>query len=313
MDWRKPSELRRGVLRNVFARAYIDVGSVDDTIVLAGAGRSGTTWLAYLLAQRYGFRTVFEPFWHLHASVDGIEDFFHHRWIDADDPRYDREIRHVVSGRYRNGLTNHHYSPGPYRGRVVKEICANLFLQRIRAVVPAAPIIFIVRHPCAVVLSRLQRNWGTHAHLFSEQKEYLKRVPSGAPLYPGDDLEEHTITWCHENWLPLSGALTGIGALTVFYEDLVLSRETALDGIFSFIERARAWPTRSGSGSALESWLFPTAHRFEEGKGGPLGLVTSWQRRLDPGQVRRIYGIVERFGLSGVVEQIDGRLASAGA
>ncbi|NIP33259.1 hypothetical protein GWO25_05260, partial [Candidatus Saccharibacteria bacterium] len=45
--------------------------------------------------------------------------------------------------------------------RVIKAIRANLLLKWVHERFPEMPQIFIIRHPCAVVLSRMELGWDT--------------------------------------------------------------------------------------------------------------------------------------------------------
>jgi hypothetical protein len=192
-------KLNRRVRREIFSRFYLDLGKEDDFIFVSGSGRSGTTWFADALSQLFDYRLIFEPFWHLHIEVNGVKDFFHHRYISVKNNNYNNHLRYVISGKYKNVRTNMHNRYGPYRGRVIKDICANLFIEKILQIFPQAPIVFIIRHPCAVVLSRLKKRnwsapWGWHAYLFNDQRDLIEEFFGNKTVTPKDELEDHTIT-----------------------------------------------------------------------------------------------------------------------
>src|SRR5690606_27560775 len=98
--------------------------------------------------------------------------------------------------------------------RVIKEIRANLFLKWLHVNFPQVPLLLIVRHPCAVVLSRLQLRWATdgdiHACLGQEQlvtdflRPYLALI-EGAQT----DEEKHAIIWCIHYLVPLQQFAAG--------------------------------------------------------------------------------------------------------
>lgn len=236
------SRIDKRVRRELFSRIYIDKGKYEDAIFIAGSGRSGTTWLADTLAQIYNYRLIFEPFWHLHLKIDGQDDFFHHRYIQKDDDIYDGVIKDIIKGNYRNYRTNYNYRPGPFGGRVIKDICSNLFLNRIKQINPSMPIIYIIRSPYAVVNSRNERKkwgraWGDHAHLFLEQNKLMEEMEFR--LEPRNEIEDHIITYCYENNLPLREYIKDQSTfLLISYEELFSNKEETLRKIVDYIERS---------------------------------------------------------------------------
>ena len=48
--------------RLLFGKLYLDTDKrLENTVLVAGSGRSGTTWLAQILNFRKEFRMIFEP------------------------------------------------------------------------------------------------------------------------------------------------------------------------------------------------------------------------------------------------------------
>ena len=66
--------------------------------LIAGSGRSGTTWVLDSLAKANGLRPVFEP---LHPHVSEVGNRYAHRALRASDPCPDLEqfFSEVVAGR----------------------------------------------------------------------------------------------------------------------------------------------------------------------------------------------------------------------
>lgn len=163
--------------------------------VIAGSGRSGTTWVLDCLADANQLRPIFEP---LHPKVTPLGPAYAHRAIAPGDshPELLEYLRRVDSGAYRSMWVNYRgrrdlLFPGPQallslrqlrrlrrrwvrflgdlpglrrrsarQGALIKVIRGNLALGWMVASLPARAVL-IVRHPCAVVESqyRLGEIW----------------------------------------------------------------------------------------------------------------------------------------------------------
>jgi hypothetical protein len=299
----------RRIKREIFSRLYLDLGKEKDFILVLGSGRSGTTWLADAISQAFDYRLIFEPFWNLHIDVNGERDFFHHRYISTEDDMSDNHIKYVMSGKYKNMRTNMNYRYGPFRGRVIKDICSSLFIEKILQIFPQAPIIFVIRHPCAVVLSRLKKTrwsapWGWHAYLFNNQKDLIEKYFNNKQFIPKDELEDHAITYCYENYLPLLIGNENINF--VYYEKLVLDIRSEMEKILSYIEK------RGNKGRCIDSLQKIKIKYLIISPESKLSLMKSrvrhlysWRNDLDERDIERIKKIVRQFGLKYVYEEIE--------
>lgn len=299
----------RGIKHEIFSRMFMDSGKEEDFILVFGSGRSGTTWLADAICQIFEYRLIFEPFWHLHIEVDGVKDFFHHRYISITDNRYNNFIRYVLSGKYKNMRTNLNYKFGPFKGRVIKDICANLFMEKILQIFPQAPIIFIIRHPCAVVLSRLKKRswadpWGWHAYLFNEQKHLIKEYFNNEQFIPKDELEDHTITYCYENFLPLLARNEKV--FFTYYELLILDMMSEMENIIRYIEKRRNIKRCVNSIKEINiKQLIISPERQLSLRKDRIKHLFSWKVDLSAKDIRRIKKIVRQFGLECIYEEIE--------
>jgi len=157
--------------------------------VIAGSGRSGTTWILDVIASATNLRTVFEP---LHPVVGAVAGEFANRYISpsADPPRLRSFMDKLFKGEMRGLWTDYRVIPDRllpttrilvsqreaytlytrYRdlcrgvvafrwrrseGIAVKFIRANLMLEWIRYNYDVK-ILFALRHPCAVIESKLR-------------------------------------------------------------------------------------------------------------------------------------------------------------
>jgi hypothetical protein len=157
-------------------RLILDVGGDESaSILVAGSGRSGTTWLGEAVASLTGAREIFEP-----LLIDGDMDIAppkawrmnygdllrnYEVYIPADAgeaSRYHQPLDTIVQGRMRNRWCDGDVRPGVYSRRVIKDIRANLALGYIARQWRRMKIVWIVRDPVAVVGSqmRMARKFG---------------------------------------------------------------------------------------------------------------------------------------------------------
>jgi len=119
---------------------------------------------------------------------------------------------------------------------VVKEIRANLMLGWLTSYT-GARIVFLIRHPCAVIGSRMKqptRGWRADMRdilcQFSLMTDFLepfrKTIREAAT-----PLERQTIMWCVENVVPISQAISRDWLLCC-YEDFLSDRDEAFERVF---------------------------------------------------------------------------------
>jgi hypothetical protein len=158
--------------------------------VVAGFGRSGTTWVQDVLAESNGLRPIFEP---LHPRHNREAKQFAHRYYaaDASDPALHRFLDRYFVGdgdslwtdyrivsenlspritdlksidrikqrlrAYRTAMEKYSrfHKQRQHDQRIVKFIRANMMLSWIQQTC-GARIAFIIRHPAAVVMSQLR-------------------------------------------------------------------------------------------------------------------------------------------------------------
>ena len=71
-------------------------------MLLAGAGRSGTSWVARLISSQIPCRVMFEPFNPVRVSAfRGFPDFCYRRPED-EDPDLEAYARRILTGRIRD-------------------------------------------------------------------------------------------------------------------------------------------------------------------------------------------------------------------
>ena len=286
--------MSRATLSRLLGRFCVDLGKGDyrDSVFLAGSGRSGTTWLSQVIDHSGGYRYVFEPF--NPARVGAVGNFRSKQYLRPGDAREEflGPARLVLTGEIKNFWTDRFNGKLVARRRLIKDIRANLLLGWMRAHFPGMPIILLLRHPCAVVASRLALGWRDNLEETMEQEALVEDFlrPMEAEIRAArDDFERHLFLWCIDNFVPLRQLGPGEIHLA-FYENLLVNPEDELKGLFDFLgeETDQRAYDRLRRPSALSR------------KGAPLPSVDGWRARVSGRRLERAGEILGLFGLDRV-------------
>jgi hypothetical protein len=217
--------------------------SARESIAVLGFGRSGTTWISDIISKTTGGLILFEP---LHPSVTEMSQEFSYAPISPGNAnRIKTYLTDVVSKRHRKMWLMRNHVPvrleeiSPHFLDLIwencnvigfKEIRANFMLRWLQQELDYR-IVFIVRHPCAVVSSILKRHnfwefgWPDTYQLFlartiyhphyqnhriSECRSFVERAESA--------LEKYAIMWAITHAIALV-ELERMGLPVFYYED----------------------------------------------------------------------------------------------
>lgn len=280
--------LERGVKLRFFRNLYLDLGnSLEDTVLVAGSGRSGTTWLGDVINYDDSYRTIFEPF--NPSRVKTWEPFGSRRYVRPNnaDEQLHSTVRRILAGEIRNSWADCHNRAFIATKRIVKEISINNMLGYLEHRFPQIRIVYILRHPFAVAQSRLRLGWDTYPDptvktdlsVFTRQQalmdDYLE--PFREKLEQASSpFAKEVAFWAAENYAPLQQLRGSKSARIVFYEALVLKPQETLPEMMSFVgrsfnERAEKVAIRPSGTSAREATV---SDREKD-------LVASWKKRGD--------------------------------
>ncbi len=230
---------------------------MNKTIIVAGSGRSGTTWVQDAIAGANGFRTVFEP---LHPVGVPWSQPFGYQYIRGgeENPALKAFMDKAVSGQMKSLWANYRIRPdrfslinyrpqtvihnvrklikhypvyrprtGASKGFVVKFIRANLMLGWL-AHTYKHRILLVIRHPAAVVASCINlgtADWDADTALsrYVQNQDVLRTMQDDfgvditKPITPA---AAFACVWCIENLLPLRWA-EQFGFSVTAYETLL--------------------------------------------------------------------------------------------
>jgi hypothetical protein len=272
------------------------------SVFVCGAGRSGTTWLVEALNANNEYRMMYEPF--NCNQVRACSRFYERQYLRPNDgnPDYLDPAAAIFSGNMRDPWIDQYNHCRNPRGRLIKDVRSTLMLKWIRTHFPEMPIVFIMRHPCAVALSRLDLGWRTDLRekvFFAQStlvEDFLETF-ADAITWAEAPFERYVVDWSIENLIPLA-QLGAEDAYVVFYENLVLNPVEEFQKIFSFLKRP------------FEESMLLTLHRRSASsrlKRGNLGAIRmhgnnieSWKKYVSAAQVAAAMKVIEIFGLDRV-------------
>ena len=277
---------------------YIDSHSdYRKTVFLGGTERSGSTWVSDLINYNNDYRYIFEPFWPL--KVPECKGFKSHQYIRPNncDSYFLRTTSEILSGRVRNPWTDQYHRKFFASKRLIKDIRANLFLKWLKLNFPEMPIVFLIRHPCAVAKSFLRRKRDySFLKPFLDQRDlindYLKPFLSEIEQIESD-LEAIIFSWCIQNYVPLM-QFNKDEIHIIFYEMLCEYPGVEIDNLFSFLGK-------SYDKKIFKNFRKPSPQSFQESAvvSGD-NLVNSWQKYFTNSDVKKCIKILKLFGFDSI-------------
>jgi len=251
------------------ARSY----DTENTIVISGSPRSGTTWLAEILNRSIpGTSILWEPL-NLNRVPEARSSGLTWRTPippDRDWPEAEHFMRRVLTGQILNTHTVSHTHPVRIlttKSWIVKSVRATRLLAWISRRFPVRMLILLIRHPCAVVAS--QRSF---------------------PIWSDTREEALAEAWSQDYNVLLSSPRPHPWML-VPYEKLVMEGRAELKRVFHALDM-------EVPRTAVEHLRIPSA--TSRGRSAirtgsnPLG---AWKKNLTSDQVRRVLDVVSTYGL----------------
>lgn len=288
------------IIRSIYQDNIRDLGK---SILVAGSARSGTTWLADVIASHDKRRIMFEPFNpNLVPEYSKFNYFQYMRPEDYDQNLYDF-CHKVFTGNIRNAWIDREIRVVHPQGRVIKCIRSTLMLRWLDIQFPEVPKVFIVRHPCAVVLSRMKLGWATDddiRHFLSQPKLMSDFLADKLEIIARakTDEEKHAIIWCITNLVPVQ-QFVGQKLNLVFYEQVVQNPTEGIARIFQIL----GLPVNDVvlMNISQPSLTSTASSAILTGK----NLTDQWKNELSAPMIDSILSIVNEFGLSRMLETSD--------
>lgn len=282
--------------------AHVDTHDLAGTVLLAGSGRSGTTWLGQFINADNTYRDVFEPF---HGGrVRAVQGWPVLRYMppQAGNATDHAVIKQLLAGQVRSPWTDAYNRKTFVRRRLVKAIRANLLLGWVRRHCPQVRLLFAMRHPCAVAHSRLRLGWDTHLDELLSQPDLMRdhlgafRETIERTASDGDAWSRHLTMWCIENVVPLRQLKPG-DMHVLFYERFCDAFDDEAAVLFGFL--GRKLPKRIERARSQRSAHFRRDSAILRGG----DLVDAWRQHVTTRQLDRALALLAVFGLDHVYDE----------
>ncbi|ATU08093.1 sulfotransferase [Methanohalophilus portucalensis] len=269
--------------------------------LISGSPRSGTTWLAEVIASSEKSRLIWEPL----QEGNPVK----HNYVFSKRPLYlpdgnnqetddsKQFFKQLLKG---ENLNFHTLRLVKYPRNILKTFKnERLIIKFVRGNgvvgylyehfnIPK-PVV-IIRHPCAVIASQLRMGrWDDHPHIdenLIKQYPHIKSVIENA-----SSLEEQlAVTWAGD---VLAAKLWENNIQIVYYEDLVLKGNVVLEKIFS------EWGYNEVPENCLNKLNQPssTSKYWSEDKSG-MEKLKGWSEYLSDEQVSKISNTIKKIGIN---------------
>jgi hypothetical protein len=282
----------------------------SETIIIAGSGRSGTSWIQNTLAELIMYQPVFEPlnpnFVYEAKQLLGVEQASKpiitspYLRSDGEYPEWNALLRQALTGNVRNYWTDKkRFSLSP-KGYITKFIRANFMLGYISNNFNPK-IIFVMRHPCAVIFSRMRLNWEVNLqYLLSDPdivEDYLQPYLLDIKKET-DPVGIHAIWWALEQLIALD-SLNGRDYFFVHYEDVYLSNYQKFSEIINWLGL-----------KDQQDKLIKQQEKSLEDDSEYTFRISQWESGLNSDQKEKILWWANRFGIDYYTDQIVPRKSS---
>lgn len=313
------SRVKKGYQDFIIA-SYLDKDQrMESSILLAGSGRSGSTWLADVIGRLTQKRVVFEPL--LPNMFDKPAFAFrYHKTDHPDNEGADKEFRlfvpanmkqedfyhslqKVFSGNIpRNRWRDRRLNTIKFKGRVIKDIRTNLYLPYISNNFPKVPLLCIMRHPCAVISSQYFLGWQDGLDEILKQEDLVSKLPEKVlPILREADslIEKLSLRWCIENYIPLT-EVNARKCCYLSYEHLAMKEEEEWEVLLQAIgfgnKAVDKQKLRNIKGMTKKKKVELNDHKK---------LLFGWKNKLSNSNQKTIMKMVTLFGLNQIYNLED--------
>lgn len=256
-------------------------------IIVAGYTRSGTTYIGKILSSLLKLRYIHEP---LDINLVKELSYFIERETSSrvrSKQRYLRTLKYVFGPYFRNKLRERgHYFF--YKGRLVKLVRANFYLDFIAENFPETKFVVIIRNPLSAIASRVRLNWS-----IPNQKEGILEIENELSerqreiVYNTNSIHgKLAVSWCLDNFALLKN-YGKKNFIFVSYEELVLNPVEKIKWITALLKMGKE-----------ESQIIREVNYFHPNKKRNIGnLIEGWKGILSKDEVRDVRFIVDLFNL----------------
>ncbi len=285
-------------------------------LCVLGIRRGGSTLLADMIAAQRGVWFANEPFavFKKHQNAGArlerwLPKLKHSQFFDLSDEhaaQVDRYIELLNCASIPIGTARRTHFPLTANRVCIKVLNAPFLSDRF-AHQHGMTSVFLTRHPAAQALSILRQKWGYSAEAYFDKPDFLAQYMTGQQIELGQrilanqtsgaDWEKAILNWWVENVYPLRHAKTLTHVLT--YEELTLKPELWIKTLCESLKLDVPAAMLAVANKPSNSSNMSTGDTVKQIAGSDrMGLVTSWQKKVDPSMASKAQAILDAMGVS---------------
>ncbi|MDW7773273.1 MAG: sulfotransferase [Desulfobulbaceae bacterium] len=287
---------------------FLDIGRPEESILLIGMGRSGTTWAADIINHDKSYRILFEPFFP--SLVNEAKDFAYIQYMNPADNRaaLAAGAQKILAGKTRSQWVDRDNKGILYRRRIIKDIRSNLMAGWLKKLAPRLPVIQLIRHPLQVACSWRKLGWGEEAlgersdfdiimsqHRLLEDFPIIKKIVQ--KINPDNFLDNVIFLWGVMHLVPLDQFPTD-KVYRLFYEHLLINPEAECKKLFYYLHKEYSWDNVKETVNRKSSTNFQNRNLSQDKN----LLLHGWKKELTGAEIERADEILSMFGLEGVYD-----------
>ena len=289
------AEIQRKIVRRFNSRNLFWEINPKVLLIIAGYTRSGTTFYSNLISYILKARSIHEP---LNPDVVNEISFFHER-ESGGTIRTSAEHKKAICTVFGEGFRgNKHTNRGGlffYRGRIIKIVRGNFYIDELSKMFPNTKFSVITRHPCACISSRIELGWDVPDHskcitdIFPILTKGQRRIIDKA-----DSLHKKlAVSWCLDNIMLLANQ-SNPSFKFLYYENLALNTTKEITRVLEFLGK---------DSQKYENRIDKEIYRQRRKISDPDTIIFKWKKKLNQSSVDDIMYIVDIFGLSYLYEK----------
>jgi hypothetical protein len=293
----------RGYINPLMLKSLRRTYDLEDVIVISGHFRSGTTWLAELVSMSANAGIIFEPFHIDHVPEAKQAGFTYNNFRRPSDDWPDGYsfVDKVLHGKVLNRWTVGHiplWRALKMRRLVVKLVSSNQMLVWLTEKFAIPTPVLIIRHPCAVLASWLNRGWRLNNWIVREPA-LLESFPELRKILDSLAHEEEYFAakWSIDHYVPLYYKRER-SFKTVAFEKL------AVDGPNYLQEILRTWDIELTE-EVCERLRRPSEKASDHLTSSYESALNGWKRDLSRTQRDRVLRVVREFGLDFYTDALE--------
>ena len=288
---------------------FLDIGKPNDVTILAGMGRSGTTWAGDIVNHDGSYRVLFEPFYPVKVKQAAEFEYIQYLNPDCQNELLSTQANKILAGKIRNEWVDRGGNRFLYRRRIIKEIRCNLMLGWLGELAIHPRIVLMIRHPLQVVSSWSKLGWGKRSlsnkndlEIILSQHSLLEDFPIIGEIKErineDDFVESIAFLWCINHLVPI-GHLKKNQAHVLFYENLLTDPNNEMAKLFDYLERPfdlhelQKTMKKSSSTNFLKRDFHSDKSRLFDG----------WKSEFSKAQIQNVNSILSVCGLGDLYDE----------